>query len=120
MLGSGEVGHSQKHHIAADEGSRRIQANDSAQVQGESMSKLVRARPKAFDNLDDRFKCCDEFILKQASEPETFFDLDITETEEMVCSYCGADYGILHGAMDTRVGKFDALELYDLDEGPTA
>jgi hypothetical protein len=81
------------------------------------MSKIVRARPKKVEHLDSVFHCCEQFLDSQRNEPETIFDLDRKEVARMTCGFCGADHGILHGAMDTRVNKMDALELYDLDEG---
>jgi hypothetical protein len=82
--------------------------------------KLVRARPKAVEDLPEWAKCCPEFGESYQRIGEVVLDLDDTDRAVMRCMYCKKPHGVLHGVLDTTHNLYSALECFDLDEGPVA
>jgi hypothetical protein len=81
--------------------------------------KLVRARPKAIEDMPDWAKCCDEYIAATQKIGEITVDLSTLHDEFFNgCGFCFARYsGARKRAMDVADGLYVSLETFDLDEG---
>lgn len=81
--------------------------------------KLVRARPKAIEDLPEWAKCCAAYIAATRSIGETIVDLS-TLCEEYFhgCGFCFTRMpGMRRRVMDTADGIYVSFDTLDLDEG---
>ncbi len=85
------------------------------------MSKLVKARYKSAETLAPRFKCCKDALA--ANTGDTIFTLDLSRRDYMgkaCCDFCNTEMGHVCGVFNVTLGVYDAIEVYDLDEGEYA
>lgn len=84
------------------------------------MSRLVRARPKAFEHLPEWAKCCDRALTEIQSFSEFTIDLArIYEPNYATCGYCGTPVNT-GPYVPMEDGRAMPIALLDLDEGPLA
>lgn len=80
--------------------------------------KLVRARPKAVEELPEWAKCCPEYIAATMAIGETTIDLDTVHEEYFLgCGYCFTrNSGYRKRVKDMADGLYCSLDCFDLDE----
>lgn len=82
-------------------------------------AKLVRARPKAVEDLPEWAKCCEQFtaVLMAIGEITVdVSDLDAPASRTLGCAFCGSVLPISKGVPDVADGLFIPLECFDIDE----
>lgn len=86
-------------------------------------AKLVRARPKAIEHLPEWAKCCDKATEHMESDRKSdnpyVLDMSVSRLRtENVCRWCKAPWPEHKVYRDIVDGRFAAIDLLDLDEGP--
>jgi hypothetical protein len=81
-------------------------------------AKLVKARYKSDEYLPEWARCCKRFTAECSSKKELLLDLNQRgELIDSCCTYCKTPHGRIVGFLDMKDGKYEAIELLDLDEG---
>jgi hypothetical protein len=82
------------------------------------MSKLVRARPKAVEDLPEWAKCCDGHLSALLASGEMIIDLDRVTwlLPGYTCASCGRIRKAMKAVSVHGKNHFESLDLLDLDE----
>jgi hypothetical protein len=80
--------------------------------------KLVRARPKAVEDLPEWAKCCQKYIDATLAIGEIIIDLDTIHEEFFQgCGFCFTrNPGYRKRVKDVADGQFCSFDCFDLDE----